>query len=68
MDRLAEPSRPRKLEYRWFIAGAEVDPEAFWAELRRLGGRAVVEAVDVSAYRPTAKGEAALRRTEGEAR
>jgi hypothetical protein len=37
----------RRVEYRWFIAGAEVGPEAFWSELRRLGGRAVVEAVEL---------------------
>jgi hypothetical protein len=54
-------STERRIEYRWFIAGAEVDPEAFWAELRRLGGRAVVEEVDLSGPRPTAKGEAEAR-------
>jgi hypothetical protein len=54
-------STPGRIEYRWFVAGQEVDPEAFWAELRRLGGRAVGEEVDLSAYRPTAKGEAEAR-------
>jgi hypothetical protein len=56
MDSLAEPSRPRKIEYRWFIGGAEVTPERFFAELRRLGGRAIVEAVDVPA-RDARRGE-----------
>jgi hypothetical protein len=81
MDRLAEPSRPRKIEYRWFIAGAEVSPEQFFAELRRLGGRAIVEAVDVPArdarrretggrFVATPAGRAALARAaaEGEGR
>jgi hypothetical protein len=60
--------QPRAIAYRWYLGGVEVTPEQFFAELRRLGGRAVVEAVDVAAYRPTAKGKTALRGAEGEAR
>jgi hypothetical protein len=46
---ILEPSdRPRKVEYRWYLAGREVTPEQFFAELRRLGGRAIVEEVDLS--------------------
>jgi hypothetical protein len=73
----AAPSR--KLAYRWFIAGAEVAPEQFFAELRRLGGRAIVEAVDVPSrserggelggpFVVTPAGRAALRRAERGAR
>lgn len=38
---------PRRIEYRWFIAGQEVTQAAWLAELRRLGGRAIVEEVPV---------------------
>jgi hypothetical protein len=73
LDRAAPP---RKLAYRWFVAGAEVAPERFFAELRRLGGRAIVEAVDVpwraerrgapgGPFVVTPAGRAALRRAEG---
>jgi hypothetical protein len=53
-------AQPRRIEYRFFVAGGEVTPEQFWAALKRLGGRAVVEAVDLSepAYKPTARGRA----------
>ena len=79
MSSLDQPAPPRKTEYRWFIASQEVTPEAFWAELRRRGGWAIVEAVDVpprsdrrrepgGPFVVTPAGRAALQRAEGEAR
>ena len=79
MSSLDQAAPPRKVAYRWFVAGAEVTPERFFAELRRLGGRALVEEVDVpsrserrgepgGAYVVTPEGRAALRRADGEAR
>ena len=76
---LDQAAPPRKLAYRWFVAGAEVTPERFFAELRRLGGRAVVEAVDVPSrcerrgepggpFVVTPAGRAALRRARAGAR
>lgn len=61
---MGQRSAPRKIEYRFWIAGREVDPEAFWAELQRLGGRAVVETVDLTepAARPTPLGKLAAER------
>jgi hypothetical protein len=41
-------STGRRIEYRWFIAGAACTPEQFWAELRRPGGKAIVETVDLA--------------------
>src|SRR4029453_16192974 len=37
---LDQAAPPRKLAYRWFIAGAEVAPARFFAALRSLGCRA----------------------------
>jgi hypothetical protein len=46
------PRPGRQLEYRWFLAGVECTAEEFFAELRRLGGKAQVEVVDLGAQAP----------------
>jgi hypothetical protein len=52
----------RRGEVRFSVEGRAVDARAFWAAVRRLGGRATVEALDSEPrYRLTAKGEAAVR-------
>jgi hypothetical protein len=57
--------RPKPI-MRYFVAGAEVDPEGFWKAVQALGGRAVVETVDPAEMperraRLTPLGEVAVR-------
>jgi hypothetical protein len=56
---MAQRTRPEPI-LRFYVEGRAVSGPEFWEAVRRLGGRAVVETVDL-APRLTPKGEAALR-------
>jgi hypothetical protein len=67
MPKVAQP-QPRTIEYRHFVEGREVTPEAFYEALRAAGGAARVEVFDLGPreaqprYRLTDQGQAVLER------
>lgn len=66
---MSKVARPKPI-MRYFVAGAEVDGEAFWQAIRDLGGQATITAHPPkplqSGYRLTPAGEAALDAAERE--
>ena len=64
MNKVAQTPR-RRIEYRHFVAGREVTPEAFLEALQAAGGTATVEVLDLGpapepGYALTERGRRAL--------